>query len=88
MPLLPAGVEGLVERRVLVEPGVVLEHDRVDDSALGRRLDDLGPVLVMGREADEPRLARLAERPRRVSFSSWLLTMSIASSSECSSPSP
>ena len=60
--LLPAGVEGLVQRRVLVEPGVVLEHDRVDDSPLGRRLDDLGPVLVVRREADEPGLARLPER--------------------------
>ena len=61
-----AGVERLVQRRVLVEPGGVLEHDRVDDAPLGRRLDDLGAVPVVGREADELRLARLADRLGRL----------------------
>ena len=65
-PLLMAGVERLVERRVLVEPGSVHEHDRVDDPALGRRLDDLGAILVVGREAEELRLARLPDRLGRL----------------------
>ena len=58
---LPAGVEGPVERGVLVEPGGVLEHDRVNGPPLGGGLNDLGPVLVMGRDADQASLARLAD---------------------------
>ena len=65
-PALVGGVDRLVERRVLVEPGAILEHDRVDDPALGRRLDQLGAVLVVGRDADEPGLARLLGRLRRL----------------------
>ena len=59
--LLPAGVERLVQGRILVEPGAVLEHDRVDDAPFGGRLEDLGTVLVVARDADQPGLARLAD---------------------------
>ncbi len=65
-PALVGGVDRLVERRVLVEPGAVLEHDHVDDPALGRRLDQLGAVLVVGRDADEPGFPRLLGRLRRL----------------------
>ena len=51
--LFPVGVEGLVERRILIEPGMILEHDGIDNSPKSGRLDDLGPVLVMRRETDE-----------------------------------
>src|SRR5271166_2883230 len=44
--LFPAGVEGFVERRILIEPGVILEHDGIDYSPKSGRMDDLGPVLV------------------------------------------
>src|SRR5208337_4804017 len=64
--LFPAGVEGLVERRILTEPGMILEHDGIDNSPQGGRLEDLGPVLVMSRETDELRLARLAQGLRDV----------------------
>ena len=65
-PLLPAGVEGPVQRGVLIQPGSVRDHDRVDDAPFGGRLEDLGPILVMGRDADEARLARLANRVGRL----------------------
>ena len=65
-PLLPAGVECLVQRCVLVQPGRVLDHDRVNDAPLSGRLENLGPILVMGRDADKARLARLANRVGRL----------------------
>ena len=53
MPLLVAGVERLVQGVVLVEPGGVLEHDRVDEAAVGGGLEILGAAWVVAREADE-----------------------------------
>ena len=46
----------------LCNPRVVLEHDCVDEPTLDRGLQDFGPLRVMGGEADELRLARLANR--------------------------
>ena len=65
MPSFPAGVQGFIEWRVLVEPRVVLKHDRVNNSGFRGCLDDLRPILVMRREADEPGFARLPDRIRR-----------------------
>ena len=83
--LLPAGVERLVQGRVLVEPRGVLEHDRVDDAPLGRRLEDLGPVLVV---VEMPTSRALPDFliASAVSLNSWLLTKFMASSSEWLSP--
>ena len=71
---------------VLVEPGGVLDHDRVDDARLRPRLEDLGAVRVVGREADELRLARLLDRLDRLLEFLALWTNSIASSSGWWSP--
>ena len=59
----PVGqVQGPVHRVVLGGPGVVLEHDHVDEPAGRGRLDEVRPHRVVGREADKLRLARLADR--------------------------
>ena len=73
IPLLPAGVERLVQRRVLVEPGAVLEHDRVDDPAFGRRLDDAPRSLWW---VEKPMNLALPDLriASAVSLNSWLLT--------------
>ena len=43
-------------------PGIVLQHDGVDEPTASSRLENLRPLRVVRREADEFRLARLADR--------------------------
>ena len=44
-----------------MQPGVVAHHDHVDEAACRRVLKNLGLAGVVAREADELRLARLAD---------------------------
>ena len=62
MPRLGTGVERPVHRVVLGDPGIVLQHDHIDEPPGRGGHEQLRPARVVGREADEPRLARPADR--------------------------
>ena len=72
------------ERLVLDDPGIVLQHDGVDESAAGGRVKNLRPPHVMRREADEFCLAGLADRLGR--FFELLLSGHLIWVSVCWSP--
>jgi hypothetical protein len=78
-PLLPAGVERLVQRGILVEPGGVLEHDRVDDPP------SAAAWMIWARSlwwVEKPTNLALPDFriASAVSLNSWLFTRLIASS--------
>ena len=66
MPALWQASRAAIQRGVLVEPGGPLDHDRVDEPPLGRRLQVFGALGVVAREADEAGLARLLDGLDRV----------------------
>src|SRR5271157_4527182 len=56
-----AGVEGAVDRVVLLQPRTELEHDHVDEATFGGRLELLGPAAIVSGKAHEPHPAGLLD---------------------------